>query len=245
MKEKLLFENQALLNEAAVDIITASAREAVDEKGFFTMALSGGSSPLSVYARLALPVNTVKFPWNRAFVFWSDERFVPPSGHLSNFYNSYAFLLSRVPLNPRNVFRVPVEARSPKRAAVLYERLLRKFFAASGGIDMAKGMPVFDLILLGAGPDGHVASLFPSKTKATETDRINRWVVNTRSPEGNKVKDRITFTFPVINSAKQVLVIAPGKNKKEVADKAVKESGNPEFPVTMVDAGRTIILASS
>lgn len=238
MKIKIFFKNEALLYEAAVDIIVSSAKEAVNTKGYFTIALSGGNSPAGVYDRIALPVNSVKMPWNKTFIFWSDERYAPPTSGYSNFYKAYNYMLSKVPLNPRNVFRVPVEASSPEIAAVLYERVLKKFFLVSG--EISKGMPVFDVIMLGVGSDGHVASLFPG----FPVNETKKWVINTKAPAGNDVTNRISFTMDVINSAKKVIIIAPGEEKKKIVKITGRLKPNPKLPVTFVNAKKTIILAS-
>ena len=144
------------LFEAAAEEVVRCAKEAVAQRGRFSIALSGGSTPKSLFNLLATNARTV-FPWDRMFFFWSDERHVPPTDPDSNYRMAEETMLSKIPVAASNVFRVLAENPDAAAAAEAYEQTLRKFFQLEPG-----QVPVFDLILLGMGPDGHTASLFPN-----------------------------------------------------------------------------------
>jgi 6-phosphogluconolactonase len=185
---------------AAATEFAAQAAAAVRTNGRFTVALSGGSTPKSLYARLAA---TPGIPWDKICFFWGDERHVPPDSPESNYRMAHEAMLAKVPVRPENVFRIRGEEKDAAAAALQYEKVLQDFFHLSPG-----QLPRFDLILLGVGPDGHTASLFPGTTALTEQHRlvVANWV--------EKFKTfRITFTFPVLNAAACVLFLSSGKDK--------------------------------
>ena len=173
------------LSQAAAEEFVNQATGTVRASGRFTVALSGGSTPKSLFSLLATTFRD-QLPWDKMFFFWGDERHVPPDHPESNYRMAYDALLSRVPVPAENVFRVPAENPDAKQAAADYEYTLRKFFQLSPGT-----FPRFDLILLGMGPDGHTASLFPGSPAENDT---THWVVGHRVPSLGT--DRITLTFP-------------------------------------------------
>jgi 6-phosphogluconolactonase len=185
---------------AAATEFAAQASSAVRANGRCTVALSGGSTPRSLYALLAAKP---EIPWDKICFFWGDERHVPPDHPDSNYRMAYEALLAKVPVRPENVFRIRGEDKDADPAARQYEKFLQDFFHLSPG-----QLPRFDLVLLGLGPDGHTASLFPGTTALTEQHRlvVANWV--------EKFKTfRITFTFPVLNAAAWVLFLCSGKDK--------------------------------
>ena len=191
----------------AVQLIADAAREAIAARGRFTIALTGGSSPKKTYALLASALGTVD--WAKAFVFLGDDRFVPYSSDSSNFEMCRELLLSHVPVPAEQVFPIRTDTATKEKAAALYAETLSQVFNAP----LSGPPPVFDVILLGMGEDGHCASLFPGMPTLTVTDK---WVVS--SPPGTLPPpvDRVTFTFPVLNAARNVLFQVDGEKKASV-----------------------------
>jgi 6-phosphogluconolactonase len=200
------------LFEAAAEEVVRAANQAVAACGRFTLALSGGSTPKSLYTLLATNARS-SLPWDRTFFFWSDERHVPPTDPDSNYRMAHEAMLSKVPVPAGNVLRVPAEMPDAAAAAEAYEETLRKFFALE-----PEQVPRFDLILLGMGPDGHTASLFPETAALREKSRlvVANWVEKLKA-------SRITFTLPVLNAARTVAFLVSGTDKAP-ALKAVLES---------------------
>jgi 6-phosphogluconolactonase len=209
---------------AAAELVVRTANEAVAQRGRFTIALSGGSTPKSLYNLLATNART-SLPWDRMFFFWGDERHVPPTDPDSNYRMADEAMLSKIPVAAANVFRIPAENPDADAAAEAYEQTLRKFFALSAG-----QFPRFDLILLGLGPDGHAASLFPQTAALQEKSRL----VVANLVEKFKTH-RITLTLPVLNAARCVAFLVSGTNKAE-ALREVLEGTAPaeEYPSKLV-----------
>jgi 6-phosphogluconolactonase len=210
---------QELFAAAAEEVIRA-ATDAVAQRGRFTIALSGGSTPKSLFNLLATNARTV-LPWDRMFFFWGDERHVPPTDPDSNYRMAEETMLSKIPVAAGNVFRIAAENPDAAAAAASYERTLQKFFALEPNHEKPGGFPRFDLILLGMGPDGHTASLFPGSAGLQEKSRlvIANWV--------DKFKThRLTFTLPVLNAAACVAFLVSGTDKAPALH-AVLESDAP------------------
>jgi 6-phosphogluconolactonase len=190
------------LFQAAADEVLRAAAAAIAQRGRFTIALSGGSTPRNMYALIAANAST-SLPWEKMFFFWGDERHVPPNDPESNYRMANEALLSKVPVPPANIFPVPTENPDADAAARAYEETLRRFFAVSPG-----DFPRFDLILLGLGPDGHTASLFPETAALREKSRlvVANWVEKMKT-------SRITFTLPVLNAARCVAFLVSGADK--------------------------------
>ena len=212
----------AALADAAAAAILDAARTAVQEHGHFTIALAGGATPASTYTRLAQAPFVDAMPWDRTFVFFGDERMVPPHHPESNFRMADERLLAKVPLDAGRVFRMRGEAEDSDAAAAEYTKHL---------VDVcperrAGGMPRIDLVLLGVGVDGHTASLFPGSPAMRETFRP---VVAVHAAAA-AIPERLTMTFPVINAAARVFVLVAGAEKAKVvkavlADKALVPAG--------------------
>ena len=221
------------LFQAAATEFIALAREATRSRGRFSVALSGGSTPRGLYALLASDTQP-SIPWEKVCFFWSDERHVPPDHPDSNYRMANEALLSQVPLRPENVFRIHSEEPDAGAAALAYEQTLRTFFALQPG-----QFPRFDLILLGLGPDGHTASLFPRSLALGESKRlvVANWVEEFKT-------ERITFTVPVLNHAACVMFLVSGEEKSRILRDVVE---NPEsnLPAQRVrpDEGRLVWLA--
>lgn len=212
------------LSEAAAEEVLRAAKEAVAQRGRFTIALSGGSTPKNLFNLLATNARNV-LPWDRTFFFWGDERHVPPTDPDSNYHMAEETMLSKIPVAAGNVFRIAAENPDAAAAAEAYEQTLRKFFQLEPG-----QVPVFDLILLGMGPDGHTASLFPNSAGLQEKSRlvIANWV--------DKLKtSRLTLTLPVLNAARCVAFLVSGADKATVL-KTVLEDDVPgeQYPSKLV-----------
>lgn len=190
------------LFQAAADEVLRAATHAVAERGRFTIALSGGSTPKNMYTLIAANADAT-LPWDRMFFFFGDERHVPPDDPESNYRMANESLLAKVPVPPANIFRIPAENPDADAAAAIYEETLRKFFASAPG-----EFPRFDLILLGIGPDGHTASLFPETAALQEKTRlvVANWVEKLNT-------SRITLTLPVLNHARCVAFLVSGIDK--------------------------------
>jgi 6-phosphogluconolactonase len=212
------------LFEAAAEETVLAANEAIAQRGRFTIALSGGSTPKSLFTLLASNARS-SLNWERTFFFWGDERHVPPDNPDSNYLMAQETLLAKVPVPPANVFRVLAENPDADSAALSYEQTLRKFFALEPG-----QFPRFDLILLGMGPDGHTASLFPETAALQEKSRlvVANWVEKLKT-------SRITLTLPVLNAARCVAFLVSGMDKAAVL-RTVLQSDAPaeQYPSKLV-----------
>jgi 6-phosphogluconolactonase len=199
------------------------ARNAVQARGKFTVSLSGGSTPRGLYSRLAQMGRAL--PWDKIYFFWGDERHVPPDDKDSNYRMARESLLSRAPIPPDHVFRMHAEDKDAARVAQQYEQTVREFFGLKAG-----ELPRFDLMLLGLGPDGHTASLFPGSAALHE--RTGLVVANWVEKFGHY---RLTFTAPVINNAAEVIFLVSG-GEKTAALKSVLYSDAPaeQFPAKLV-----------
>jgi 6-phosphogluconolactonase len=192
------------------------------ERGRCTVALSGGSTPRRIHALLAEPPRRERVPWEQLELFWGDERCVPPDHADSNYGMARDTLLAHVPVTARQIHRVPTEVGPAVAVAAQYERDLRQAFALE-----VEDVPVFDLILLGMGPDGHTASLFPGTPALEETRRL---VVPNRIDY--MPHERVTFTFPVLNAARHVAFLVAGADKAPALQRAL--DGDPAIPAAHV-----------
>lgn len=202
------FEDAEAVARAVAESFVALAREAVETAGRFTVALTGGDSPRAAYRLLGEPAYAARVPWEAVHVLWGDERCVPPGHPRSNFGLAHRAFLSRVPLPPANVHRMPGE-RPPAEGARAYAETLRRLFG--------EGTPRLDLVHLGVGGDGHTASLFPFDGPSLR-DRDGAVRVALHRPLGEW---RLTLTYPVLNAARRVQVILPGASKAAVARAAI------------------------
>jgi len=211
-----ILKTATALFEAAAAEFAAQASAAVGAKGRFTLALSGGSTPRTLYSLLATKPGIA---WDKIGIFWGDERHVPPDHAESNYRMANEALLSKVPVHPENVSRICAEEKDAAAAALQYEQTLKDFFHLSPG-----EFPRFDLIFLGVGPDGHTASLFPGTSALNETKRL---VVANWVPKFNTY--RITFTFPVLNAAACVIFLLSGADKAATL-REVLENKSADLP---------------
>lgn len=192
----------------AADFVVRSALDAIRERGRYMLALAGGSTPKAAYRLLARLPFEEAVDWAHTYLFFGDERFVPPEDPRSNFAMARHSLLEPAGVPPGHAFPVPTLMESAATAAKAYEATLREVF----GKEDRQDPPQFDLILLGLGADGHTASLFPAAPALSVTDR---WVVAT--PPGSLPPDveRVTLTYPVLNAARDILFLVSGPDKAE------------------------------
>jgi 6-phosphogluconolactonase len=200
------------LSRAAAEFFVSQSQFAIRDNGRFTVALSGGSTPETFYALLATEAYNVRVEWDKVFIFWGDERCVPPDHTDSNFRMACYALLDQVPIPAENIFRVRGEDK-PNKAASEYDGLIRDFFGAD---DLP---PRFDLVLLGLGADGHTASLFPNADALHVTDA---WAVPTFIDEQRIW--RITLTLPAINAAQFVMFLVNGSSKAEIVEQILGDT---------------------
>lgn len=205
--------------ELAANRIVTAARQAITARGDFTLALSGGTTPLEVYAQLVRMAD--QLDWQNVFLFWGDERCVPPDHPDSNFGQARPLLVDSLPIPRENVFRILGELE-PATAARDYEEMLTAFFHNE--------QKSLDLVLLGLGEDGHTASLFPGSPALEISDR---WVSETIHPATGQ--PRITLTFPAINQSREILFLVTGAGKAEVAAEVIQRpEASPQLPAKRV-----------
>ncbi len=200
---RILPDGAAIAKRCAQKFVEIAAA-AVKEKGSFSVALSGGSTPKTLYGLL---VNDLalrsQVPWDKMVLFFGDERHVGPEDPQSNFRMATEVMISKSPLKPEQVIRIKGEYAEAEQAATEYEQAIRAHFKLTDG-----QFPRFDLVLLGMGSEGHVASLFPG-TKALHQNRriaVHNWV-------GKVLMDRITLTAPAINNAANIISMVTGAEK--------------------------------
>jgi 6-phosphogluconolactonase len=212
------------LFQAAAEEVIRVATEAISKRGRFAIALSGGSTPKNLFTLIAANASA-SLPWEKVFFFWGDERHVPPDDPDSNYRMASEALLSKVPIPPTNIFPIPAGNPDAAAAAEAYEETLRKFFGLGPG-----EFPRFDLILLGMGPDGHTASLFPETAALREKSRlvVANWVEKLKT-------SRITFTLPVLNAARCVAFLVSGADKAAVLHEVLEGDAPPDkYPSKLV-----------
>jgi 6-phosphogluconolactonase len=196
----------------------------VQRLGRCTIALAGGSTPRTLYRALAHGALRAQVPWSRIEFFWGDERHVPPDHPQSNYRMAHETLLSTVPVGPEQIHRIHAEEADAGAAASAYENEIRATVPAE------EGPPRFDLILLGLGPDGHTASLFPGSDALSERERlcVANWVAAMNAY-------RITMTLPLLNAARAVMFIVSGADKAAIVRQVVRrDHPGPEFPAELV-----------
>jgi 6-phosphogluconolactonase len=205
-KLEILADPEALSRRVADWMLEA----ATTKDSVFAVALSGGSTPRRLYEQLAGPHYRDRFPWSRTHWFWGDERFVPHDDALSNYHMVREALFSRAPIPASNIHPIPTEGAAPEAAASAYERELKSFYG-DDRLDPAR--PLFDVTLLGLGPDGHLASLFPGTPVLAERDR---WVA---AVVGVKSETRITLTYPALESSRRAAFLVAGEEKRAIFDR--------------------------
>jgi 6-phosphogluconolactonase len=204
---------------ASAELFAKKVEQATATRGVARIAISGGSTPQETFKLLADPARPflATVPWDKLQLFWVDERCVPPDNPESNYGVCRDLLLTKVPIRERNVFRMEGEL-APEEAASRYESTLRNVMKLEGAES-----PAFDLVVLGMGPDGHTASLFPHTDGLNEMGRL---VIANHVPQ--KDTWRITLTWPVINQAAEVAFEVEGRSKTDVVAEVLTGPRDPE-----------------
>jgi 6-phosphogluconolactonase len=220
--ELQIVPDASALSDAAVQEFVNCAQQAIGSRGQFSVALSGGNTPRNVFSLLAAKYKDT-LPWSKVHIFFGDERNVPPDDAESNYRMARESLLEKVPLPKSNVHRIRAELPA-QQAASLYSEELRAFFKLS-----PNQWPRLDLIMLGLGDEGHTASLFPDSTALAEDRQlvVANWVEKFHTW-------RITFTFPVINYASQILFLVSGAAKAEIIRDIFDSSSKDVYPAQRV-----------
>ena len=198
-------DGEAVAREAARRFV-GHASAAIQQRGRFAVALSGGSTPKRLYELLAQDPYRDRIDWTLVDFFWGDERFVPSTTQASNYHMTEIALLNSLELNDGNVHRIQTEMNTAEEAAAAYEREIRTLFQIGPG-----ELPHFDLVLLGLGSNGHTASLFPNSKLLHEQSRL----VAAEYVEEVK-QSRITMTTPALNEAREILFLVTGAEKSSV-----------------------------
>jgi 6-phosphogluconolactonase len=209
-----IFADIDALSRGAAEMFTEAAKSAVDARGRFIVALSGGNTPRPMHELLAQPPFHAHLPWDRIHFFWGDERCVPLDDPRNNAANAIDQLLSKVPVNEAHIHRVESEL-PPREAARLYDKQLHEFFD--------KVSPRFDLVFLGLGENGHTASLFPGTPILNETER---WVSEVFVEEQDMY--RVSLTAGTINQARRIVFLVAGEGKANVLHDILDGEREPE-----------------
>jgi len=213
------------LNREAAARFQMLAGQSIASAGRYSVALSGGSTPRAFYRLLAEPPFREAIDWPRVHLFWGDERFVPPDHPDSNYRMAREAFIRNVPIPSENVHPVPTATGDPETAAAQYEETLRRFFAPPEA-----EVPRFALVLLGLGPDGHTASLFPG---APALDEDSRLVVATYVSK--LAAWRLTLTPPVLHRARHVIFLVSGPDKAAVLREVLEGPHDPQrLPAQLV-----------
>ncbi|HET7854754.1 MAG TPA: 6-phosphogluconolactonase [Candidatus Methylomirabilis sp.] len=223
------------LTRTAAEEFVRQAAKAIESNGRFTVALSGGSTPKGLYTLLASKAYPFRerVPWGNIHFFWGDERHVPPDHPESNYRMVHDGLLSQVPVPTDHVHRIPAENPDAGKAAEEYEHALCEFFGLEKG-----EWPRFDLVLLGMGPDGHIASLFPGTAVLDERKHLvaASWVEKLNTT-------RITLTPPVLNNAACVVFLISGEEKAETLRTVLTGDFQPvQLPAQLIRPGHGRLL---
>lgn len=206
------------LSKKACQLISEKTLRSIQEKGFVTLVLSGGKTPIETYKNLA----ESRLPWSQVHLFWGDERNVPIESPESNFKTANDYLISKITIPSENIHRIQGELSDTKEAAQFYETDLRLFFGTH-----KTSSPHFDIVLLGMGEDGHTASLFPGtdSTLMSDTWVSSFWV--------DKLKSfRISLRPWILNQAAFILVLVSGSNKSEIVKKVLEgKNDSRKYPI--------------
>jgi 6-phosphogluconolactonase len=198
--------------------------------GRFVLNLSGGSTPKALFERLTHDDLRQRIDWTKLHLFWGDERFVPFDHKDSNYRMAREALISHVPIPSGQIHPVPTEGTTPEQAAALYEATLQSFY---GSKTLDADRSLFDVTLLGMGPDGHTASLFPG---TAALDEHKAWVT---SIIGAKPEARISMTYPILAASRAILFLVAGAEKKDVLQKVL--AGERTFPAARVETKGELI----
>lgn len=228
-------ERRVVLAENGDDLARLAAGWLLEQanagQGPEAISLSGGSTPRTLYERLIHPPILADFPWDRVHWFWGDERFVAKEDARSNYRMAQDAFLSHAPAPLANIHPIPTTGITEAAAAALYEEELRRFYGAK---ELDPGRPLFSVTLLGLGPDGHTASLFPGNEVLQEG---RTWAAPVF---GEQTEPRITLTYPVLASSKSVAFLVQGEEKRDALRGLLAD--DPSVPAARVRAAGQIVI---
>jgi 6-phosphogluconolactonase len=216
-KLTIIPDAEALAQEAATRLLARLA----EPRERLAVALTGGSSPERLYRLLASEPYRSQIPWQRVHWFWGDDRFVPQSDERSNAGAARRLFLDRVPAPPATLHAIPTDAENADEAARRYEAELRAFYGAD---QLDPGRPLFDVVLMGVGSDGHTASLFPGQPQVDET---RRWVVGVPQAGLEPFVPRVSLTLPALASTRDMLFLVTGRSKREILGRVLSGADLP------------------
>jgi len=225
-----VFDGLDSLSQNALEELLRVLAYAVAQRGRFAIALAGGHTPARMYSLWANDKYREQTPWEHVHLFWGDERYVAADDPLSNYRMTRETLIAHVPIPPGNVHPMPTNFTRPEDAAEAYEIELRKFFG--------KAPPAFDLQLLGLGPEGHTASLFPDSAALEEK---KRWVAAVQAPA--KPSTRLTLTPAVLDRGTNTFFLVAGIDKREILSALRRETdtGPSQYPAARIrPSGRVL-----
>ena len=213
---EILSDKPALI-ERAHQLMVKSINAAISERDRATVALSGGSTPKPLYESLV----NADIDWNKLYIFWGDERYVPHDHPKSNARMTAEAWLNHVPIPKQNIFPVPTSSKAPAADAAKYAKTLQDFFQTEDAV-------IIDFILQGMGDDGHTASLFPFTEALDVRDRL----VTTGNHNG---EPRITFTVPLIQQGRQIVFLVSGENKQKALSQVFSpDADEREYPSKLI-----------
>lgn len=224
--EIVVARDSAELSYKAAELLVGCIFETLSRKERFSMALSGGATPQTLFSLLVEDdyfKNTI--PWEKIHFFWGDERHVPPQDEQSNYRMAHDIMLAKAQVRTDNIHRMPTEQTDAGKVAQGYEQELRQFFELA-----ADQLPVIDFNLLGIGPDGHTASLFPETTALLENRRlvVANWVEKFQT-------HRITMTAPVLNNAATIVFLVSGRQKADILQQILEGEHRPnQLPAQLI-----------
>lgn len=211
--KRIIVPDSNRLAEKGAEMFCEIAKKSISDRGRFIVAVSGGSTPRAMHRRLSKEPYLSDISWERTYIFWVDERMVDFNHLESNIGTARKDLLEKIPIPLDQIYPMPVTTH-PEDGAGFYQITLNTFFQSIGSDD-----PVFDLILLGIGEDGHTASLFP---KQAFTYPVQSWVISVKG--GNPNVFRLTFTYLVLNSARHILFLVSGKDKAPIIQTLLEDN---------------------
>jgi len=224
-----IYRDRDALSREVAGAIAHRMDETLTATGYFTLSLAGGQTPRTLYRVLATQYRDT-ISWSRLHLYWGDERYVPQNDPRSNYRLVRESLLDHVPIPGENVHPIPTDFPEAEDAALAYEQMLREWFRSS--------WPRFDLVLLGMGPDGHTAPLFPGSPALAER---SRWVVAARAPVDPRL--RLTLTPPVLNAASLVFFLVVGSEKADVLHRVLTAASGPvPYPAAAIRPERCAVV---
>ena len=217
-----VFDDLETLYKKSADMFVELSQKAIEKHDKFVVALSGGSSPKTIFSLLATEEYSKQLDWAKVYIFWVDERWVPLDDNKSNAKMTFETLLDKVHVPKEHIFPMYKDGVEPEVYAKEYENQIKKVLGNEG---------VFDIILLGMGDDGHTASLFPGEKILHEKEKwVDAYFLKSQE------MFRITLTAPIINKAENILVVAFGEAKKHALQEVLHGDYNPElYPLQLIE----------